>query len=77
MTDFPLYLYEYDAAGCYSEPVPISGRPALEVAMSTIVRRAIDEKREVRITDVGDDMVFHAVNGKIVWPTREAIKNTP
>ena len=70
MTDFPLFLYEYDADGRYGKPLKIAGPPGLEFAMATTVKQAIAEKREVRITDTSDFLVFHAENGEIIWPTR-------
>ena len=73
--DFPLRLYEYNAEGRYGYPLRIENSAALEVAMTTIVKAALAERREVRITDTGDDLVFHVQNGSIVWPTEADIRN--
>jgi hypothetical protein len=71
--DFPFLLYVYDADGRYSKPDRIETTDALEAAMCGPVKLAIAEKREVVITDVGDDCLFHAKDGRIIFPTPEDI----
>lgn len=66
-------LYEYDANGRYSAPALIEAEAGLDDAVASIIRVALAEKREVRITDSGDALVFHAQNGEIVFPTEEDI----
>lgn len=66
--EFPLRLYEYNTEGRYGKPVRIDNAAQLEIAMRTTVRRALDEKREIRITDMDDFLCFHARNGGIVFP---------
>jgi hypothetical protein len=74
--DFPLRLYEYNAEGRYGFPVRLNNSAELESAMKTTVKRALDEKREIRITDTGDILVFHAQDGAIVFPTPGQIAGT-
>jgi hypothetical protein len=69
--DYPLYLYEYNAEGRYSDPLHIAGPAGLEFIMGTLVKTALAEKREVRIVDESDVCVFHARDGEIVWPKKE------
>lgn len=69
--DYPLYLYEYSAEGRYGEPLQIAGPAGLEFIMGTLVKRAVEQKREVRIVDTADVCVFHARDGEIVWPKKE------
>lgn len=67
MNDYPLYLYNYTAAGKYGKPTAIHNEAELRLAMDTTVRAALEEQREVRITDTGDECVFHCKGGKILW----------
>ncbi|MGH9821649.1 MAG: hypothetical protein ACREDR_00100 [Blastocatellia bacterium] len=64
---FPLSLYEYTRDGRYAKPVIIDSEVELQGVVKTIVQRAIDERREVRITDAGDFLVFHAFDGLVAW----------
>ena len=66
--DYPLFLYEYDADGKYGRPLDLANQPALILAMKTIIRPAIAEKREVLITDGDDCCVFHTKEGIVVFP---------
>ncbi len=66
--DYPLYLYEYDAAGKHGAPIDIPTELGLQILMGTAVKAAIQAKREVRITDEEDNIVFHAKDGSVLWP---------
>jgi hypothetical protein len=66
--DFPLKLYEYSALGRYGEPTVIEDVVALADAMRSKIKSALDDEREIRITDMNDVLVFHAKDGKILWP---------
>jgi hypothetical protein len=70
---YPAHLYIYDESGRYGRPETLVDPQALSVAMFGPVRDAMAQRREVRITDPGDMLVFHAVDGKIVWPTQDDV----
>lgn len=61
------YLYEYDTNGYHNGYIEVSG-PTLVQAFRTIIKKALDEKRKVIITDVGDMCVFHMEDGKVIFP---------
>jgi len=67
-------LYEYGSDGRYSKPMEIS-ETSLDMVFRTIVRVAKEEKREIVITDMGDDCVFHMKDGVILFPTQEMYSN--
>lgn len=68
--DFPLRLFEYDSSGRYGDSRKINSEDDLLTAMEVTVKKAIAEKREVRITDTADLLVFHAKDGLILYPER-------
>lgn len=68
---FPARLYLFGADGRHSGGKWLRTEAALREALDTTVRAALIAKREVRITDPGDMLVFHAVGGEIVFPTKE------
>lgn len=70
-TDYPLYLYEYNAEGRYGAPLHIAGPAGLQMLMGTLVKTALAEKREVLISNEADECVFHAADGEIVWPKKD------
>ena len=70
---FPLRLYVYNAEGRHNGGKWLKNDSQLETAMTGPVKAAIAAKREVRITDSGDFLVFHAQGGRIVFPTQEQI----
>jgi len=63
-------LYEYNKEGYHTGSLRIS-EDTLEMVFRTIVKVAKEEKREVVITDLGDDCVFHMKDGEILFPTSE------
>jgi hypothetical protein len=65
---FPLYGYVYNGSGCYHGPELIQDQEALERFRRREVMPALAEKREIRITDILDCLVFHAKNGRILFP---------
>ena len=64
---FPVLVYEYDKNGRYGPPKRIPTMEGLEVWFKENLQKILSEKRELRITDTGDLMCFHARNGKIVY----------
>lgn len=63
-------LYEYDKEGYHTGGLEISDN-TLEMVFRTVVKVAKEEKREIVITDMGDDCVFHMKDGEILFPTPE------
>lgn len=64
---YPLFVYIYDSDGNYRTPLRVANQADLESAFFTLVALAVEEGREVRITDTGDLLCFHSKDGKIVW----------
>ena len=64
---YPLYLFIYDENGFHSTGVRLEDKYKLEYAFKTSIKFAIANKREVRITDSGDLLCFHAKDGKILY----------
>jgi hypothetical protein len=64
---YPVLVYEYNADGEYGPALRLNTEFQLRNWMRGNLRRILAEKRELRITDTGDLMVFHAVNGSIVY----------
>lgn len=50
-TGYPLFGYDYNAAGFYREPTQINNAEELKTYMLTVVKTALREKREIRITN--------------------------
>lgn len=72
--DFPLYIYIYNADGMHNGKISITNQMDLERHMDTDIRNAFLSKCEVRITDVVDNLCWHAVNGKLIFPTPEMMR---
>jgi hypothetical protein len=74
---FQLYIYEpnseYHRGGVWFENKPKYPEEEIttEIAQSR-VWQAMTEKREVRICDGGDMLVFHAKDGRIIYPPKPA-----
>lgn len=60
-------LFEYDNEGYHDGFIEVSG-PTLVMAFRTIIKKALDEKRKVIITDLYDQCVFHMENGEVIFP---------
>ena len=74
--DGPWRLYVYDTTGHYAKaPWFRRGRmqyPDEEItlrAAEALANRAVKSRLEVRVTDGGDNLVFHAVDGVVVYGT--------
>lgn len=66
---FPLTLYIYDEQGYHDGGIQIVSEEQLNgLGTIMIIRYAIKRGVEVRMTDPMDLLVFHAKNGKIVFP---------
>jgi hypothetical protein len=74
---FPLFLSLYDEQGRYGNATEIADESTLEAAMQIMVRDHIGRGLEVRITNLADELVFHSQNGKVLWPTAEAVRRMP
>lgn len=69
---FPAFLYIYNKDGRYGNPVVIHSEEELNSAdIKLKIQTAINDKREVRITDPMDLLVFHSENGVILFPPRK------
>ena len=64
---YPLYLFIYNENGFHSTGVRLENKQKLEYAFKTSIKLAIANKREVRITDSGNLLCFHAKDGKILY----------
>lgn len=65
--DFPALVYEYDAQGYYSEPLEVKTFDEMKDWMMANLVKIIQEKRELRITDKLDRLMFHVQEGKILF----------
>lgn len=70
----PFALYIYNTNGYHSGPQYFAKKikyPREEITITQAHEKAltaISLRREVRITDPGDMLVFHSENGKIIYP---------
>ncbi len=64
---YPMGLYIFRSDGFHAGPMWLKDEAALDNAKPTI-DNAMRERREIRITDPGDNMLFHAQNGRVLWP---------
>lgn len=66
---FPIKLYIFNSNGTYGQPIEITSEAQLNgVGTQFIVRFAVEEGREVIMTDPHDITVFHAKEGKVIFP---------
>ena len=63
---FPVLIYEYNKAGRYGEPLQVN-ELGLQLWFKDNLQRVLNEKVELRITDMMDLMVFHCKDGKILY----------
>lgn len=68
-TDWPLYIYRFDASGKHSGKEQLENMGAVEWAIT----RAIQLRETVTITDSGDDCVFRCEEGHIEWPRLDTL----
>lgn len=68
--EFPCFLYIYDANGFHNGKVVIETEAELLEAFKGPIKKAMNEKRQVRIADLLDSLMFHAEDGKIIFPTK-------
>lgn len=71
--EFPCFLYIYELDGFHRGYEVIESDEELKASAGKI-KAAIQEGREVRITDLGDYLLFHAEKGQILFPTRADIE---
>lgn len=67
----PYFGYLYTRDGYYGPPTDLRTEGQLERFMNVLARQAMDERREVRVTDADDCLVFHSQHGKVLWPPEE------
>lgn len=63
---WPVLVYEYDVNGRYHKPC-VMQEEELQAFFLGHLRQILKEKRELRITDGGDNMCFHVQDGKILF----------
>lgn len=77
---YPLKLYIFDQEGGKYDPADVIEIPNEESLFGVGIRTAIDLNIklgfEIRITDPWDNLVFHALGGRVVFPT-EAMRENP
>lgn len=71
---FPVLVYEYNKDHKYGPPLRMSTLEQLNIWIKLNLRKILDEKRELRITDTGDMMCFHVNNGEILY---DGVKHYP
>lgn len=67
-SEFPMFVYEYDKNGKHGKPLKIETPLSLKLIFETLIKRAVEEKREVIITDSFDFCLFESRNGDIIFP---------
>ena len=69
---YPMFLYIYEKDGMHGDPVQINSEAQLhDPGTVMILKIAMQEKREIRITDPNDFLLFHAQDGKILFDGKE------
>lgn len=72
---FPINLYIYGEDGMHGEPILIVSEAQLNGPGTVmIIRDAVARGVEVMMTDPMDFCLFHAKDGKILFPEKEASK---
>ena len=65
---YPISIYIYNLDGSYGEPIQINSDAQLNsLGTKIILRVAMGQRQEIRMTDPGDRMLFHAKDGKILF----------
>lgn len=64
---FPLLVYEYNAKHQYGRPRRLENDGDLKLYFIENLKKILDEKRELRITDTGDLLCFHIKDGKVLY----------
>jgi hypothetical protein len=69
---FPIKLYIFNSDGTYGQPIEINSDAQLQgVGTQFVVRFAVENGQEVIMTDPMDITVFHAKDGKILFPPQD------
>lgn len=71
--DYPLHVYEYDAAGYHHGSFRLENKADLERYIRGRFMQLLQMERKVIITDRDDYCCVHAEDGKMVWPTLEML----
>ena len=73
---YPLTLYIYDEQGFHDEGVTLVSDAQLNgPGTRMLILDALNRSVEIRITDPGDFLVFHADKGKVLFPPPPAEKS--
>jgi hypothetical protein len=70
---YPMRLYVYQPDGMHDEGIEITSQSQLNgPGTRMILEAAMARGVEIRMTDPGDFLVFHADKGKVLFPVPEA-----
>lgn len=68
MSEFePLLGYEYNTQGYHGSGTLLRTEKELDLYMEKVVSVAFNERREVMLTDMGDNAVFHCKEGRVIF----------
>ena len=67
---YPMSIYVYDERGWYGGPVLVNSEEELH-AQYDLFKDAAERGVEVRVTDPGDMMLFHAIGRKVLFDGKE------
>ncbi len=66
---FPISLYIYDDDGHYGDPLIIRSEAQLNgPGIKMVLQVEMEQGHEIRMTDPDDRLVFHAQEGKVIFP---------
>lgn len=65
---YPFYAYVYNPNGMHNGAVDIQNDVALKLMFDTTIKAAVAEGREVVVADCEDICVFHAKDGRVIFP---------
>lgn len=71
---YPVLGYEYGPDGKYDKPRQIKTEGQLRQFFNDVVKPALKEKREIRITNMSDEILFHVKNGKVLFDGKTVVE---
>jgi hypothetical protein len=73
---FPMSIYVFDDDGKHNGAILIANNVELEEKLDNVAMPMLKTGREVVIADCWDSCVYHAKDGKVIWPTEEMVKKS-
>lgn len=65
---YPIFLYIYKHNGTFEEPLQINSHVQLEsINVKLLIRVAMSARKEIRIKDIADELLFHAKDGRVLF----------